>query len=162
MRRADGMAAHYERPLWLTEFAIGRWDPPDGPTRDEQDAYMQEVLPLLEANDNIFRYVWYIHLHNISFWFKKRSSTVIVALYRNNWYWWSSSKDDVLWCTETSILLSKRVFLNSEELFEISKTTNTIFASTTSHGELQVVQKKPSKKLPATEPSQTATKPASK
>lgn len=27
-RRIDGMYEHYgRRPLWLTEFSIGRWDP---------------------------------------------------------------------------------------------------------------------------------------
>lgn len=59
-RRIDGMYAHYgERPLWLTEYSIGRWDPPNGPERPEQDAYMRESLVLLENHPAIFRYVWF-------------------------------------------------------------------------------------------------------
>jgi len=59
-RRINGMTPHYGgRKLWITEFGIGRWDPPNGPDRDEQDAYMEEVLPMLEANENVYRYAWF-------------------------------------------------------------------------------------------------------
>jgi len=59
-RRINGMAEHYGRHVWLTEFGIGRWDPPDGPTREEQDIYLEEVLPMLETNENLYRYVWFV------------------------------------------------------------------------------------------------------
>eukprot|EP00581_Thalassiosira_minuscula_P006772 CAMPEP_0183706518 /NCGR_PEP_ID=MMETSP0737-20130205/3311_1 /TAXON_ID=385413 /ORGANISM="Thalassiosira miniscula, Strain CCMP1093" /LENGTH=586 /DNA_ID=CAMNT_0025933933 /DNA_START=91 /DNA_END=1848 /DNA_ORIENTATION=+ len=59
-RRIDGMYAHYgNRPLWLTEYAVGRWEPPNGPLRPEQDAYLERSLTLLENHPAVFRYVWF-------------------------------------------------------------------------------------------------------
>jgi len=58
-KRINGIASHYGRKSWLTELGLGRWDPPTGPDRDEQNAYMTEVLPMLEANENMYRYAWF-------------------------------------------------------------------------------------------------------
>jgi len=43
--------------VWLTEFAITEYGNPL--SREMQDAYMEEVLPSLEGNDNVFRYAWF-------------------------------------------------------------------------------------------------------
>ena len=63
MRRLNGARARYgERQIWITEFAIlGKpWaTPPWTATRAMQDAYLQEVLPLLDASDAVFRYAWF-------------------------------------------------------------------------------------------------------
>lgn len=57
-RRINGMYEHYgQRKLWLTEYAIGRWNDP--PTRAEQDRYMLATLPLLESHPAIQRYLWF-------------------------------------------------------------------------------------------------------
>jgi len=65
-RRINGMAAHYGRPLWLTEYSIGRWMP--SPLRPEQDAYMKESLTLLENHPDIYRYVWFNSRSDPSQW----------------------------------------------------------------------------------------------
>jgi hypothetical protein len=58
MRRINGMHSHYGRKVWITEFAIlGVWNHPV--PRVQQDAYMKEVLPLLDASAAVFRYAWF-------------------------------------------------------------------------------------------------------
>lgn len=62
MRRVNGMYARYGRKVWITEFAVlgCPWcTPPTNATREVQDAYMREVLPVLEASDAVFRYAWF-------------------------------------------------------------------------------------------------------
>lgn len=62
MRRLRGAHKRYGRKIWITEMAIlGKpWaTPPWTATREMQDAYMSEVLPLLDANDDVFRYAWF-------------------------------------------------------------------------------------------------------
>jgi hypothetical protein len=57
-KRVSGARKRYSgRKLWLTEFAITRWG--DAPNREEQDAYMTEVLPYLDGSDDVFRYAWF-------------------------------------------------------------------------------------------------------
>jgi hypothetical protein len=56
-RRLSGAVHKYGRKVWLTEFAITDWRDP--PTREMQDAYMKDVLPFLDSNDNVFRYAWF-------------------------------------------------------------------------------------------------------
>jgi hypothetical protein len=56
-KKVDGAAKLYGRKVWITEMAITLYGNP--PQRDEQDAYMKEVLPMLDANENVFRYTWY-------------------------------------------------------------------------------------------------------
>lgn len=57
-RRITGAVKRYDgRKLWLTEFAITDWK--DAPQREAQDAYMKEVLPYLDSNDDVFRYAWF-------------------------------------------------------------------------------------------------------
>jgi len=56
-KKVDGAAKLYGRKVWITEMAITLYGNP--PQRDEQDAYMKEVLPMLDTNENVFRYTWY-------------------------------------------------------------------------------------------------------
>jgi hypothetical protein len=57
-KRASGARQRYgDRQLWLTEFAHTQWG--SAPTREEQDAYLTEVLPYLDGSDDVFRYAWY-------------------------------------------------------------------------------------------------------
>jgi len=44
----------FGRPIWLTEFSC---DP--GASVAEQEAYMREAVPYLEANSHVFRYSWF-------------------------------------------------------------------------------------------------------
>jgi hypothetical protein len=70
--RARGLQRRYGgRQVWLTEVAINewgcrkpgcvgsRWKCKCEPTRADQDAYLQRLLPALESCDAVFRYVWY-------------------------------------------------------------------------------------------------------
>jgi len=56
-RRITGAAKRYQRPIWLTEFAITKWGA--APNRSQQDTYMKEVLPYLDSSDDVFRYAWF-------------------------------------------------------------------------------------------------------
>lgn len=61
----DETYERYQKPIWITEFAIARWDE-NYPCFNGQDAqknqevcqYMQEVLAGLEARDYVERYAW--------------------------------------------------------------------------------------------------------
>lgn len=57
-RKLDGAVQRYGgRKVWITEIAITNWRDP--PTRDMEDAYMRDLLPFLDSNDNVFRYAWF-------------------------------------------------------------------------------------------------------
>jgi hypothetical protein len=53
----------YEKPLWITEFAVADWDvKPDKPHRfseDEVADFLRKVLPELEKTPWIERYAWF-------------------------------------------------------------------------------------------------------
>ncbi|QSZ34123.1 hypothetical protein DSL72_005711 [Monilinia vaccinii-corymbosi] len=49
----DAYAAGGNRPLWITEFQASG-------TADEQNAFMSEVLPWLDASDMVERYAWFM------------------------------------------------------------------------------------------------------
>eukprot|EP01063_Lacrimia_lanifica_P041758 TRINITY_DN9812_c0_g1_i1.p1 TRINITY_DN9812_c0_g1~~TRINITY_DN9812_c0_g1_i1.p1 ORF type:complete len:294 (+),score=86.40 TRINITY_DN9812_c0_g1_i1:74-955(+) len=57
--RVDGLYSRYNRPLWLTEFAINKWSSGFSPSRADQDAYMKAALPALDTHPGVFRYAWY-------------------------------------------------------------------------------------------------------
>ena len=85
MKRCTGMTKIYGgRKLWLTEFGIGRNDPPYGPSRDEQNTYLKIVQPMLEAHPNVMRYNWYHNFYfKIKFYIVKlflKELTVVVHL----------------------------------------------------------------------------------
>jgi hypothetical protein len=56
-RKVDGAAKRYGRKVWITEIAITKWGAP--PSREQQDAYLTELIPYLEGSENVFRYVWF-------------------------------------------------------------------------------------------------------
>ena len=68
-RRIDGLHARYKRQVWITEIAINRWgcrvNLPNVPscdpalTREEEDAYMRDLLPMLDTHPAVFRYAWF-------------------------------------------------------------------------------------------------------
>ena len=47
----------YAKPLWLTEFALTNWK--SAATPEQQQAYMKEVLPMLESLPFVERYAWF-------------------------------------------------------------------------------------------------------
>jgi len=59
VKRAEGLFERYQRTVWITEFAINKWAAGYAPTREDQDKYMFEVLPMLDASPAVDRYVWY-------------------------------------------------------------------------------------------------------
>lgn len=59
MRRVEGGYKKYGRPVWLTEFAVMHWTSGGTPSREDQDKYLEAVLPMLEASDAVFRYAWF-------------------------------------------------------------------------------------------------------
>ena len=62
MRRINGAYARYGMKVWITEFAIlgCPWcKPPWTATREQQDAFMREILPVLDSSDAVFRYAWF-------------------------------------------------------------------------------------------------------
>lgn len=55
MRRVKGVRTRYGgRKIWLTEFAILKYGRP--PQRSAMNAFMRQVLPLLDASDDVARY----------------------------------------------------------------------------------------------------------
>merc|ERR1719343_1416652 len=56
-RKVDGAAKLYGRKVWISEIAITNWGNPT--PRNEQDAYLKELLPYLDSSDNVSRYSWY-------------------------------------------------------------------------------------------------------
>lgn len=65
-RRINGMTAHYNRSLWLTEYSIGRSE--SSPLRPEQEEYLGPSLHLLENHPAIYRYVWHSSRNEPSRW----------------------------------------------------------------------------------------------
>lgn len=56
MQRIQGARARYGRKIWITELAILKFGQP--PSRSVMNAFMKEVLPLLDASDDVARYAW--------------------------------------------------------------------------------------------------------
>jgi len=52
--KANAAYKKYNRKVWLTEFAVGF-----GKDRATNDAYMKELLPMLDAAESVARYAWY-------------------------------------------------------------------------------------------------------
>ena len=62
IRRIKGAAARYGRKVWITEIAIlgCPWcHPPWTASRAMQDSYLRELLPALDACDDLVRYSWF-------------------------------------------------------------------------------------------------------
>jgi hypothetical protein len=64
--KAEGLMKRYGKPTWITEFAINKWARVQhggcdncNITRPMQDAYMREVLKVLDASPAVARYAWY-------------------------------------------------------------------------------------------------------
>lgn len=50
----------YQKPIWLTEFALVEWTtPPAFPTYAEQAAFVRQALPMLESLPFVERYAWF-------------------------------------------------------------------------------------------------------
>jgi Glycosyl hydrolase catalytic core len=50
----------YQKPIWLTEFALIRWtSPATFPTYDEQVAFVRQAVPMLESLPFVERYAWF-------------------------------------------------------------------------------------------------------
>jgi len=63
VRRLEDVANLYDRPLWITEFAVGDWS---AKTPEENRhspkvvlRFMEEVLPMLDKLDFLERYAWF-------------------------------------------------------------------------------------------------------
>ncbi len=51
--------AAYNRPIWLTEFAVANWKSQTGVDPAIVQGFMREVIPQLEALPYVERYAWY-------------------------------------------------------------------------------------------------------
>ncbi|MGF1450584.1 MAG: glycoside hydrolase family protein [Opitutales bacterium] len=47
----------YQKPLWLTEFALSNWKEPAA--AEQQEAYLKAVVPMLERLPFVERYAWF-------------------------------------------------------------------------------------------------------
>ena len=56
-RYLQGVYDLYKKPVWLTEFALSNWKTPA--TSSEQEAYIKEVVPMLESLPFVERYAWF-------------------------------------------------------------------------------------------------------
>jgi len=63
MRRLEAVRDLYQRPIWITEFGVGDWQAKTvGENRHSAarvEAFMQELLPRLDACDFVERYAWF-------------------------------------------------------------------------------------------------------
>jgi hypothetical protein len=53
----EAVHALYDRPIWLTEFALSNWK--TAATPEQQQAYMAIVLPMLDELPYLERYAWF-------------------------------------------------------------------------------------------------------
>jgi hypothetical protein len=44
----------FGKPIWLTEFSCGA-----DASEADQEAYMRDAIPYLEANQHVYRYSWF-------------------------------------------------------------------------------------------------------
>jgi Glycosyl hydrolase catalytic core len=51
--------ARYQKPIWLTEFALANYWKKIPATEDEQIAFMAKALPMLESLEFVERYAWF-------------------------------------------------------------------------------------------------------
>lgn len=63
MKRLEAIHRLYERPLWITEFAVGDWEAKTvQENRHKPDVvlrFMEQVLPMLDRLDFVERYAWF-------------------------------------------------------------------------------------------------------
>jgi hypothetical protein len=63
VKRLEQVHRMFDRPLWITEFAVGDWDAKSAEThRHRPDTvlrFMDEVLPRLDRLDFVERYAWF-------------------------------------------------------------------------------------------------------
>ncbi len=56
----------YGKPIWITEFALVKWDPgANFPPFSDQARFVELVIPMLESLPYLERYAWYAMLPNI-------------------------------------------------------------------------------------------------
>ena len=55
--QVDEMVLRYGKPLWLTEFALWRWE--DWCTDEVEREWLLEMVDFLEAHPYVFRYAWF-------------------------------------------------------------------------------------------------------
>ncbi len=63
IRRMKAIEKRYNRPIWITEFAVGDWKAKNVAENQFSPkdvlTYMKEVLPLLDRLDCVERYAWF-------------------------------------------------------------------------------------------------------
>ncbi len=63
LSRLKSVSQMYERPLWITEFAVGDWNAKTVAANKHRPsqvaAFMKETLPMLEEADFVSRYAWF-------------------------------------------------------------------------------------------------------
>ena len=63
IRRLESVHKLYDRPIWITEFAVGDWtasNVQENKFKPEKVLeFMEELLPRLEALDYVERYAWF-------------------------------------------------------------------------------------------------------
>ena len=63
VQRIESIHAMFEKPIWITEFAVGDWEAKSPETNRHKPErvlkFMEEALPLLDAMDIVERYAWF-------------------------------------------------------------------------------------------------------
>ena len=63
VRRLEKVHQMFERPIWITEFAVGDWEAASpGANRHKPETvlrFMEKVLPMLDRLDFVERYAWF-------------------------------------------------------------------------------------------------------
>ncbi|XP_072023808.1 uncharacterized protein [Amphiura filiformis] len=72
MNYVKSLWERYNKKVWLTEFAF-----PQTTDANEQLAYMQELLPLLEAADYVEKYAWFVSRKTVDTGYVKSSCSLL-------------------------------------------------------------------------------------
>lgn len=63
VKRLEKVYQMFERPLWITEFAVGDWEAESAETNRHKPErvlqFMEQVLPMLDRLDFVERYAWF-------------------------------------------------------------------------------------------------------
>jgi hypothetical protein len=52
----------FNKPVWVTETACRAWGRPSGKncTAQENERFIQQIMPALDAEEGVFRYAWFV------------------------------------------------------------------------------------------------------
>jgi len=88
----DAVHQQYQKPIWITEFAVADWSAKGGPksnkfTPDQVLSFLKAVLPVLEYRDYIQRYSWKTRtLEDPCMWFSSVFNDDMSLTALGQWY----------------------------------------------------------------------------